>query len=69
MVGGSSPLDGLEQELRLAERGPACTASFRRLMAADTMVALEREKYFLDSLRCSVWREVRDGGVPVRDGR
>ncbi|TDG28546.1 hypothetical protein [Paracraurococcus ruber] len=54
------------EEGRFAERGPACAASLERLMAADTMVALEREKYLLDAMGCRVWRQVQNAGAQVR---
>lgn len=48
------------RQVRAAERGPACTAAAQRLLTADTVVALEREKYLLTTMRCDVWRQVQD---------
>ena len=45
---------------RAAERAPACTAAAQRLLAADSLVTLEREKYLLSAMDCDVWRQVRD---------
>jgi hypothetical protein len=48
------------RQSRAAERAPACAASAQRLLAADSLVALEREKYLLTAMDCDVWRQVRD---------
>ena len=54
------------EERRLEKRGPACAASLERLMAADTVVALEREKYLLDAMGCRVWRQMRNADFQGR---
>jgi hypothetical protein len=47
VVGGILWVKGHMQATRAAERAPACTAAAQRLLTADTVVALEREKYLL----------------------
>lgn len=37
-----------------------CTVTLQRLMAADTLVELEREKFLLGEMGCHVSREIRD---------
>ena len=59
-VGGILWVKGQIQANRMAERAPACTAAAQRLLTADNLVTLEREKYLLAAMDCDVWRQVRD---------
>jgi hypothetical protein len=43
-----------------AEKRAICDRVVERLLAADTMVELERSKYLLDNLDCLVSRRLRE---------
>lgn len=48
------------EDYRQSQRAAPCTATMQRLLAADTLVALEREKFLLKEMDCSIWRQVRE---------